>query len=44
MSLSETCFSERKLSIRLYHEMGCIGMGIKILQQDEARRRSLAIS
>ena len=29
---------------RLYYEMGCIGMGIKILQQDEARRRSIAIS
>jgi hypothetical protein len=29
---------------RLYSEMGCIGMEIKILQQGEARRRRIAIS
>ena len=29
---------------RLYAEMGCIGMEIKVLKRDDTRRRSLAIS
>jgi len=38
------CSNKFSESNRLYSEMGCIGMEIKILQQGEARRRSIAIS